>query len=220
MESLPLEIIYKILLNLSYSDILNYCGVNTHSTHLYIDVYFWMMKLDKDFIINGDLRPSEYIKSYNPNMGNNVYKRWYEAKQLGYRKVGNPYISEDQCVAIYKEKQLGQYKMKDLDILLWLMDSEKYDTWHGVQENYIDQLLNFALFNKDFNLLHKLEYKIPKKYVFKNYRAHGTNSFDTNILKWLDKMCKYLGADTGSITRVNGHLRILDLVKSGKLMQT
>ena len=68
LSSQPLELIYKSLLDLDYTSILNYCSTSREARKICNDNIFWMMKLNYDFtIINQDgkiLIPSDYVKQY------------------------------------------------------------------------------------------------------------------------------------------------------------
>lgn len=48
LESLPLEVQYKILLDLSYDDIINYCKANHLTASICKDEYFWRQKAKLD----------------------------------------------------------------------------------------------------------------------------------------------------------------------------
>ena len=76
MTELSTEIIYNILINLPYNDIMNYCSTNSSSNVLCHDPYFWMNKLDHDFVPVRGTYPSNYVNTYSINKGKETYKRW------------------------------------------------------------------------------------------------------------------------------------------------
>lgn len=81
MEQIPIEIIYDILLHVSYKDIMNYCASNRKSLEIYHDTSFWWAKLDWDFstlcVCGKQLLPSYYVKNFG-QMDNiqNIYVKW------------------------------------------------------------------------------------------------------------------------------------------------
>lgn len=217
MDTYPPEIIHKILLQLTYLDVLNYCAVNTKTKIYYTDFYFWTLKLDADFKIGTKLLPSQYIKSYATiDIDEKCYRRWYKAKQNNYIKVGNFNRSLEDFTEWYNAKRLGPYIIDDLDILVWLLDNYDYDILYKINthimNNCIDQLLNFAIYNDRADILSKLECKIPNRFVFKEFRQHCLRSLNINTLHWLNKIAKQLGADVGGISTISTKLRIMDVV--------
>ena len=72
MDTLPPELIQKILLFLPYNDIISHSMVNRINSSIHSDNLFWMIKLEHDY-------PGShiYIKTYNHfDKGIDTYKRW------------------------------------------------------------------------------------------------------------------------------------------------
>lgn len=77
-----------------FTNIINYLQVNTLTRNLYTDMYFWLILLDRDFIIeNTQIKPSYYATTFKSNIeiGYQIYKRWYI--WLSILKIDNIHIS-------------------------------------------------------------------------------------------------------------------------------
>lgn len=117
LSSQPLEIIYKILLELDYIDIISYCSVNREAHNIGYDDIFWMIKLNHDFmILDQDRIPSEYVKRY-PHTdigGKDIYKRWNEFDETVHavETLGKPQNSPLIMISMSRNCDILMYKMK------------------------------------------------------------------------------------------------------------
>ena len=87
IDSLPLELLYQILLPVSYNDIVSYCRTSVRSKIICNDTRFWMQKLDQDYAHLSDdhMKPSDYVRLYGDTEGIDIYKRW----EVTYKNVEN-----------------------------------------------------------------------------------------------------------------------------------
>ena len=100
----PIELIYKILHQIPYSDVISYCLTNkAHSMILY-DTVFWIERLDTEF--GGKSLPSHYIRLYGKNSteGVNIYRRWRE-------------------ITDHKKIIANKYN----DIFAWMLDNKRWN---------------------------------------------------------------------------------------------
>lgn len=127
IDDMPLELIYKILLQTSYNDILSYCASHSKVSFIWDDMGFWMNKLDNDF---GDrLQPSVYVKNFGVNNnGRDTYKRW------------DTYINVSTVSVI-----------DNIDIIMYNIDR------YGASERIVRQIMDFSIENNNPYLLQQLE---------------------------------------------------------------
>lgn len=163
ISDVPLEIMYNILLRMSYKDILNYCKMNREANMLCNDDLFWMNKLDIDFgyvpddlwvrlhkdfisIVNGKsvLTPSKYVKAFShpDKRGRNIYKRW------------NNYI---QGITISDAKYL-----KDKGSIDYLVFNSARV---GLEEISILELIKFAILHDNITLLKHIKEELSVDFM-------------------------------------------------------
>ena len=77
INSLPLEILHKILLSLPGQDIISFSATSMSARVIYNDRWFWIQKIDNDYGTQ-DTYPSDYIGKYGhvDSKGINIYMRW------------------------------------------------------------------------------------------------------------------------------------------------
>ena len=113
MDMLPYEMVYKIMLTVSFDDIVSFCKISTRNKKLCDDSVFWMEKLDQDFSYINDVgtrvKASDYVKHYHhtDQRGIDIYRRWLEHENL---------IVVDVDV-----------KFKNNDIVIWLLEKNVPD---------------------------------------------------------------------------------------------
>lgn len=75
---LPAEIIHLILLDIEYTDILNYCHIDKETQFICDNTLFWKYKLNYDFAQNIGGSPSNYVTKYLllDTEWCNTYMRW------------------------------------------------------------------------------------------------------------------------------------------------
>lgn len=137
----PTEITYKILLSLTSKEILNYCEAYPKSKSICDDKYFWLIKLDQDFITtgtDGQVRiPSQYAKMYE-NIGEkgvDMYNRWYLENNLDTFKL-NLNIDNDDIIVF--KLDIGNY---DKDVLINSFVNKLFDKG---RIRVLDKLLNMS----------------------------------------------------------------------------
>ena len=132
LETIPIEVIYNILLQLPYDDIINYCRTNIKARDICNDNYFWLNKLNHDFSakgLNGKmLVPSEYMRLYQPDLGGKaVYERWKRGMEVDFEG-----IDDDTGNPIYDLNI-------NADITIFRLDRDSYspDIIHEIYKNAI-----------------------------------------------------------------------------------
>ena len=85
---LPIEIIYNILMDLSYSDTMNYCSTNREGTVICNDELFWKRKLDHKYTSSNGMKPSDYTKySMDTPQYRNLYRKWETEIELPVENI-------------------------------------------------------------------------------------------------------------------------------------
>lgn len=183
---LPLELIYKILIYLPYSNVCSYCATCTQSQNLYKDSNFWINKLDYDLkITNSDgeqFIPHHYILRYSkPDpeyTGIKIYKRWITHYNLEF-------------------KIKHQYN----DIIMW----ELY-TIQGSTRDLL-YIANTAVIFNNIPLLQELsQYDI---YPDKRTLYHVYQSGDLPMLQWLITQGIFPTIEYANYAASKGHLHVL-----------
>jgi hypothetical protein len=97
MESLPLEMERKIMLNLSDKDLFNYCSIHRSSTNIAENYSFWKEKLVTEYNIIFD--PNHFPQK-------SVYKALYKeyATPISFKKIMHLDRGDLAKIAIYKRK--------------------------------------------------------------------------------------------------------------------
>ena len=98
IDRLPLELIYKILINVGVSDINNFCLISNVYRDVMFDRQFWIQKLNYDYPSNPPLSSFiEYRDGDDGDDGYSIYKRFddgYNASHISsdhYKYIINKY---------------------------------------------------------------------------------------------------------------------------------
>lgn len=134
-DIIPPELIYDILLKLSYNDIMSYIQSSIKIMRI-CDTVFWMNKLDYDFESCGRdiLIPSLYVKKYHEiGSGKNTYRRW-----IHLNDIRNMLLSPGGEENLDKIEKI-YLSISGNDIILFQIDRGDYGT-HGAVFNKIYEL--------------------------------------------------------------------------------
>lgn len=166
--NLPVEIMYNIMYDMEYKDILSYCQTNTQARTICSDRRFWLNKLDRDF--PDTKQPlSSYI---NPNDldGKAIYKRFYSLYPLR-----NTYAMSDAVDRGYIDVALWlylEYYPKNL-VYLYM----KYD----VRMIHIPIAFNddapYTKFDYVYDELSSTQLNVLAQYLLKTRTIHNTKPY-------------------------------------------
>ena len=212
----PSEVLYNILLNLSYPDILKYCSTNQRAKAICDDIYFWMIKLNHDFKIitpNGrEYLPSQYVQKYphSDTKGYDIYKRWNAFRDA------DPYTSRNI-----------QLQNGNFDILVFYIDINQDDT----SLQYL--IINSAVANNHISVLnHIIDINLSSPFlelfillIIDLAIQHNT----PHILDWLNhKVNLKSKLDTTTLTKIANdviihhpqNINILDWLETQAILPT
>lgn len=71
LSTLPVELVFNILLSLPYHDVINYCRTDTQALNICRDFSFWRLKAKHN--LNIDLNTSDYLDIVEPS------RKYYQA---------------------------------------------------------------------------------------------------------------------------------------------
>ena len=208
------EIIYNTLIHMSFHDIIQYC--NTHRGAMVVcnDKYFWLSKLDYDFVCTSSdgiaFIPSKYVNTYNSSneTGKQIYMRWVKMMKLPTDYVNHETIDDNWDVSIFKLQSDATSSNKNALGLIYT-----YATMRGninvlsalpPRPNILITAAN-AQYGGSSDILHWLE-------------THGMDEILIEIFSDLNKWQNYLDQiEIGAI--VFGNLNVLNkLIKMGKTL--
>ena len=169
LTSYPNEILFKILMDLPYDDIKNYCLVDVAARVLCDDDYFWMNKLDHDFTSwSGKvLIPSEFVKRFGLPLWKSGYMKWMNDDL-------NSDSSSDPDIVIF-----NMFKTRSIEAL------EDYNIADiCIREGYFEEL-------KDLISIAIQEYKVRARDL-KDLVYAAINNNALSILDWLNKKLNFI----------------------------
>ena len=112
MSGLPLEIVYQILADLPYEDILSYCDTHIAIRNICSDSKFWFSKLDREFAVSGKI-PSEYARKYSHDGedGRAIYKRWFDFTFMNLSRFTNQQIRDSIVISLINDIDIFMFKL-------------------------------------------------------------------------------------------------------------
>lgn len=205
---LPNEIIWKILLNMPYTDIINYYeSVYNDVDDIYSNDGFWISKTNKDFTFTRSkdgvlLIPSDYIhmtRNYDES-GRDIYLRWYEGIHTKLEPIQYPNIQNVLMV------ELNQ----NTDIVLFMLDAMTYTI------STLFEIQLYAAANSNLVILNKLstmglEPELNQVRIIRVALYTGR----IPVLDWLEQTLSTMNIDPLAINIVarSGRLKVLEWLR-------
>lgn len=179
IDRLPAEIIYQILLPLSYEDTVSYCSVSKSAYIICNDSWFWIRKVDYELQYENCNKPSDYIMRHGHENGIDIYRRWTHREGF-YDEITNKhndivfwmmdrypqYMTQASKINQYTKMYQDAAAVNNEEILLWL-DSQ------GIVPDI--NAPNSAAENGHLNVLRHLELKgiLPNVYGANSAAQNG-----------------------------------------------
>lgn len=221
IDTLSVEILYKILLYMKYDDIISYCETNKNAMSICHDVGFWSSKLNMELYSNDDdmIKPSHCIHNYQhfDKRGYNIYKRWKKEIQFNVPDTYKANI-DSNIKAGYNDiviwfitcnmKHLRAIDFKNMANTAISNGNLEIFDWFMVQ-NLITN--NISLYSASANgHLNILKYTYEKRGIIINneWRDGAITGGHMNICEWLkEKGNIFTSHDcSGAIMRRDTHL--------------
>lgn len=222
MNQIPIEIIYNILLQLPYKDIINYCASNRESREICNDNIFWAAKLDYDFstidFLEKPLIPSQYVRKFK-EVTQDIYIKW-----MNHALYPPSFVNNDIDAIIFRSHISGDMNSHDaLRALEPLVIGDFLDELKDLFDNGILSNESYG-FDVAFDAIKHNKLDILKwsmtKMNPKNLRSltsMASSRNDIHILKWLEQNGVPPDLGTASVAAENGYVNILYWLEQRKI---
>ena len=191
IDSLPLELWYQILLQLSYDDIVSYCRTSVRAGVICSDTGFWMQKLDYDYshLSGNDMKPSDYVRWYEhlDRRGIDIYRRW-ENKML-FMNVDTMVRDGNNANAI------------------WIMSMKR-------NAPYIRDIINVATKYGNMQILQWLDPYTPNIIALAEAAGNG----HIQVLEWFEQRNIFSDTWAANAAASNGHILVLQWLEQRNIL--
>ena len=204
INSLPLEILHKILYFLHHQDILAFTATNICARTIYNDKLFWIRKLDIEHGTQ-DMCPSHYVTLYadESDSGIKIFIRWntfYDTESMVRYKHNDTIVCRVEKYGLNLKEVLNDAcKFDNLELLKYGWSKQAVPTFTGVRD--ATQMGNLHILQW-LNTVPGISPNIDVFYLAaQNGRLH--------ILQWLETEGVLMTINGANLAAINNHLHII-----------